>query len=57
MIRTSMPMLSSLIRVPRDARGNAVVEFAFVLPLLLLLLAGMSEIGRAYYQANAVEKG
>ncbi len=52
-----MPMLGSLIRLPRDARGNAVVELALVLPLLLLLLAGMTEIGRAYYQANAVEKG
>ena len=52
-----MPMLSSWIRLPRDARGNAVVEFAIVLPLLLLLLTGMTEIGRAYYQANAVEKG
>ncbi len=52
-----MPMLSSLIRVTRDARGNAVVEFALVLPVLLLLLTGITEIGRAYYQANAVEKG
>ncbi len=52
-----MPMLSSLIRLTRDARGNAVVEFALVLPLLLLLLTGITEIGRAYYQANAVEKG
>ena len=52
-----MPMLSSLIRATRDARGNAVVEFALVLPLLLLLLTGITEIGRAYYQANAVEKG
>ncbi len=52
-----MPMLSSLIRLTRDARGNAVVEFALVLPLLLLLLIGITEIGRAYYQANAVEKG
>ena len=50
-------MLSSLIRATRDARGNAVVEFALVLPLLLLLLTGITEIGRAYYQANAVEKG
>ncbi len=50
-------MLSSLIRLIRDARGNAVVEFAFVLPLFVLILAGMTEIGRAYYQANAVEKG
>ena len=52
-----MPMLSSLIKLPRDARGNAVVEFALLLPLLLLLLTGITEIGRAYYQANAVEKG
>ena len=52
-----MPMLSSLIRLTRDARGNAVVEFGLVLPLLLLLLVGITEIGRAYYQANAVEKG
>ena len=50
-------MLSLFDRLARDGRGNAVVEFAFVLPLLLLLFAGMSEIGRAYYQANAVEKG
>ena len=50
-------MLSSLNRWARDGRGNAVVEFALVLPVLLLLLTGMTEIGRAYYQANAVEKG
>ena len=50
-------MLSLFNRLARDSRGNAVVEFALVLPLLLLLFAGISEIGRAYYQANAVEKG
>ena len=50
-------MLSLFNRLTRDARGNAVVELALVLPLLLLLFAGMTEIGRAYYQANAVEKG
>ncbi len=50
-------MLSSLIRLIRDGRGNAVVEFGFFLPLFVLILAGMTEIGRAYYQANAVEKG
>ena len=42
-------MLSSLIRWTRDVRGNVVVEFALILPLLLLLLTGMTEIGRAYY--------
>lgn len=41
----------------RDTRGNAVLEFALVLPALLLLFAGIVEVGRAYSQANAVEKG
>ena len=50
-------MLRLFNRLARDGRGNAVVEFAIVLPVLLLLFAGMTEIGRAYYQANAVEKG
>ncbi len=41
----------------RDTRGNAVLELAFVLPVLLLLFSGLVEVGRAYFQANAVEKG
>lgn len=32
----------------RNNRGNAVVEFAFVLPLLLLLCFGITEFGRAW---------
>lgn len=52
-----MPMRGLLDEVRRDTRGNAVLEFAFVLPVLLLLFAGIVEVGRAYYQANAVEKG
>ncbi len=31
-----------------DERGAAAVEFALVLPLLLLLLVGVAEFGRAY---------
>ncbi len=50
-------MLSLFNRLARDGRGNAIVEFAFFLPLFVLLLAGITEIGRSYYQANAVEKG
>jgi Flp pilus assembly protein TadG len=33
----------------RNERGAAAVEFAFVAPLLVLLLAGIAEFGRAYY--------
>ena len=33
---------------PRNERGAAAVEFALVLPLLVFLLAGIAEFGRAY---------
>ena len=33
----------------RNERGAAAVEFALVVPLLVLLLVGIAEIGRAYY--------
>ena len=32
----------------RNTRGNAMVEFALVLPLLLLLCFGITEFGRAW---------
>jgi Flp pilus assembly protein TadG len=35
--------------VKRNDRGAAVVEFAIVLPLLVALLIGIAEFGRAYY--------
>ena len=36
----------------RDEQGAAVVEFALVVPLLLLLLWGIVDIGRAFYTLN-----
>jgi Flp pilus assembly protein TadG len=35
-------------RITRDDRGAAMVEFAIVLPVLLLVLMGIIEFGRAY---------
>ncbi len=32
----------------KDVRGVAIVEFAIVMPILLLLLVGIFELGRAY---------
>lgn len=32
-----------------NERGAAAVEFALVLPLLVLLIAGIADFGRAYY--------
>lgn len=37
--------------------GVAMVEFAIILPLLLLMLYGITEIGRAIYQQNSLYKG
>jgi len=36
------------------ARGQALVELALVLPLLLLFLAGVFDVGRAFSQAGVV---
>ena len=36
--------------------GVALVEFAIVLPLMLLMLFGITELGRALYQENTLTK-
>ena len=43
-----MGLRSKAVRACRDERGAALVEFALVLPLLLVLLLGMLEFGKAY---------
>jgi Flp pilus assembly protein TadG len=42
------PFKADLRRLIRDERGVALVEFALVLPLLLVLLFGMLDFGRAF---------
>jgi Flp pilus assembly protein TadG len=39
----------------RDTRGNAVVEMALVLPLLLILVFGITEFGRAWMTVNVLQ--
>ena len=38
----------------RRQQGVAMVEFAIVLPLLLLLLLGIAELGRLLFQYNSL---
>lgn len=37
-------------------RGLAAVEFAIVLPLMLMLMLATAELGRAFYQYNTLHK-
>lgn len=37
-------------------RGQSLIEFAMVLPILLLLAIGTIEFGRAYYHYNTLSK-
>jgi len=54
-------MMRIMFRRVRDERGQALIEAAFTLPLVLLLSVGVFEFGRAfqYWQVltNAVREG
>jgi Flp pilus assembly protein TadG len=41
-------------RLPRSKRGQALVETALVLPILMLLVMGSADLGRVFYYAIAV---
>lgn len=41
-----------LTRLRREERGAMVVEFGLVVPILLLLVFGIIDFGRAYYTLN-----
>ncbi|WP_411726113.1 TadE/TadG family type IV pilus assembly protein [Methyloglobulus sp.] len=42
--------------VQRKQTGSSIVEFAIVLPLLLLLIAMVAEFGILFYRQNAINK-
>ena len=50
-------MFDSFARLWRDRDGVSAVEFALMLPVFLLVTAGMIDLGRALYQTNTIEKG
>jgi hypothetical protein len=42
------------VRTDRESRGQALVEFALIVPLFVLILIGIFEGGRAIYTYNAL---
>ncbi|WP_448187741.1 TadE/TadG family type IV pilus assembly protein [Azospirillum sp. sgz301742] len=53
---TAQPMRPLLVRLRRDRRGTAIVETAIVLPVIMLLLFGLMEAGRALQQQHTLAK-
>lgn len=51
-----MSMRASSNSLAADRRGTSAVEFALVMPMLLAMVLGVTEIGRLVAQADAVEK-
>lgn len=55
-LRQAMLMLRALARLRRDQGGVAAVEFALVLPVMVLLGVGLTEMGRVVNQATTLQK-
>ncbi len=47
--------MNNILSLHRQA-GVAMVEFAIILPLMIMLLFGITELGRALYQQNTLDK-
>ncbi len=45
---------TGLLRRVVNTRGNAIIEFALVLPLLLLVIFGITELGRMVMTTNVL---
>lgn len=54
-----MPTFVSLIRrfLRADRRGASAIEFGLIVPILMLAVGGVTELGSYFQQVGAVEKG
>jgi Flp pilus assembly protein TadG len=57
MNRRATTPIGRLTRAARDERGAAVVEFALVVPVLLLLVFAIIDFGRALWTMNVLTSG
>lgn len=44
------------LQFSKDQRGTQLIEFAIVLPVLILLFAGVTELGRLFYTYTSLAK-
>ncbi len=44
-----------LMRFTKSEAGNAIVEFALIVPVFLLMLFGMIDVGRLYWTVSTME--
>ena len=51
-----MPMPASWNKLRHRSDGSMAVEFALALPILMLLIVGPIEVGRAMHHAGALER-
>lgn len=49
-------MIRLFTKLMRDARGGPAAEFALVLPLILIFLLGIIDVGRFAWEVNQAEK-
>ncbi len=49
-------MIMNIRNQLKNQRGLAVIEFALVLPILMVLMLATAEFGRAFYQYNTLTK-
>lgn len=50
-------MFAWFAKLLKSRGGSAAVETALAVPVLILMFAGITEVGRGLYQAAAIEKG
>jgi Flp pilus assembly protein TadG len=51
-----MKKMTALRRPKQNESGTALIELAFILPLLLLIFMGIVDLGRAFYYSNTVAR-